>query len=97
MNVCQVLLQGELAVAGIYVRVYNQQPNFPVADPPAFCKVRPVAREHCPRPSAQPAFLTVCSCALGRLELPSTRSVCALRCCCSCMTTPTRMRRLMRH
>jgi hypothetical protein len=33
------LLQGELAVAGVYVRVFNQQPNFPLADPAAFCKV----------------------------------------------------------
>lgn len=28
----------ELVVAGVFVRVYNEQPNFPVADPAAFCK-----------------------------------------------------------
>ncbi len=28
----------ELAVAGVFVRVFNEQPNFPVADPAAFCK-----------------------------------------------------------
>lgn len=33
-------LDGELAVAGVYVRVFNEQPNFPLADPAAFCKVR---------------------------------------------------------
>lgn len=33
-------LQGELAVAGVYVRIYNTQPNFGLADPQAFCKVR---------------------------------------------------------
>ena len=27
----------ELVVAGVFVRVYNEQPNFPVADPAAFC------------------------------------------------------------
>lgn len=32
-------LQGELAVAGVYVRVFNTQPNFGLADPQAFCKV----------------------------------------------------------
>ena len=36
-------LDGELAVAGVYVRVFNQQPNFPLADPAAFCKVHPAA------------------------------------------------------
>lgn len=25
-------------VAGVFVRVYNEQPSFPVADPAAFCK-----------------------------------------------------------
>ena len=30
--------QGELVVAGVFVRVYNEQPAFPVADPAAFCK-----------------------------------------------------------
>ena len=28
----------ELVVAGVFVRVYNEQPNFPVSDPAAFCK-----------------------------------------------------------
>ena len=28
----------ELVVAGVFMRVYNKQPNFPVADPAAFCK-----------------------------------------------------------
>lgn len=28
----------ELVVAGVFVRVYNEQPNFPVADPAGFCK-----------------------------------------------------------
>lgn len=28
----------ELVVAGVFVRVYNEQPNFPVADPATFCK-----------------------------------------------------------
>ena len=28
----------ELVVAGVFVRVYNEQPNSPVADPAAFCK-----------------------------------------------------------
>lgn len=32
-------LDGELAVASVYVRVFNEQPNFPLADPAAFCKV----------------------------------------------------------
>ena len=32
------LPQGELIVAGVFVRVYNEQPAFPVADPAAFCK-----------------------------------------------------------
>lgn len=32
--------QGELAVAGVYVRVFNEQPNFTLADPAAFCKAR---------------------------------------------------------
>lgn len=31
-------LRQELVVAGVFVRVYNEQPNFPVADPAAFCK-----------------------------------------------------------
>ena len=31
-------MQGELVVAGVFVRVYNEQPTFPVSDPPAFCK-----------------------------------------------------------
>lgn len=31
-------MQGELVVAGVFVRVYNEQPTFPVTDPPAFCK-----------------------------------------------------------
>ena len=25
-------------VAGVFVRVYNEQPTFPISDPPAFCK-----------------------------------------------------------
>ncbi len=36
-------LDGELAVAGVYVRIFNEQPNFPLADPAAFCKVRLMA------------------------------------------------------
>lgn len=31
-------LQGELVVANVFVRVYNEQPTFPVSDPAAFCK-----------------------------------------------------------
>ena len=31
-------LRQELVVAGVFVRVYNEQPNFPVADSAAFCK-----------------------------------------------------------
>ncbi|KAK9809260.1 hypothetical protein WJX72_012293 [[Myrmecia] bisecta] len=31
-------LEGELVVAGVFVRVYNEQPGFPVADTAAFCK-----------------------------------------------------------
>ena len=31
-------MQGELVVAGVFVRVYNEQPTFMVSDPPAFCK-----------------------------------------------------------
>ena len=31
-------MQGELVVAGVFVRVYNEQPTFPVSDAPAFCK-----------------------------------------------------------
>lgn len=31
-------LQGELVVANVFVRVYNEQPTFPVTDPAAFCK-----------------------------------------------------------
>jgi hypothetical protein len=32
-------LQGELTVAGVYVRVFNSQPNFVLSDAQAFCKV----------------------------------------------------------
>ncbi len=32
-------LEGELAVAGVYVRVFNAQPNFALASPQDFCKV----------------------------------------------------------
>lgn len=28
----------ELVIAGVFVGVYNQQPNFPIADPAAFCR-----------------------------------------------------------
>ena len=35
-------LEGELAVAGVYVRVFNSQPNFALANPQDFCKVRPL-------------------------------------------------------
>lgn len=31
-------LRQELVVAGVFVRVFNEQPNFPIADPAAFCK-----------------------------------------------------------
>lgn len=31
-------LQGELIVANVFVRVYNEQPTFQVSDPAAFCK-----------------------------------------------------------
>lgn len=31
-------LRGELLVAGVYVRTYNEQPNFPLKDTVAFCK-----------------------------------------------------------
>ena len=49
--------QGELAVAGVYVRVFNQQPNFPLADPAAFCKVTLVLHLAC-----KPGFETrVCT------------------------------------
>ncbi len=30
--------QGELVVANVFVRVYNEQPTFPVSDPASFCK-----------------------------------------------------------
>ena len=32
-------LQGELVVAGVFVRIFNEQPDFAVQDPAAFCKV----------------------------------------------------------
>jgi hypothetical protein len=32
-------LDGELVVAGVFVRLYNEQPAFAIADPSAFCKV----------------------------------------------------------
>ena len=31
-------LEGELVVAGVFVRLYNEQADFPIPDPPAFCK-----------------------------------------------------------
>ena len=31
-------LEGELVVAGVFVRLYNEQTDFPIPDPPAFCK-----------------------------------------------------------
>lgn len=31
-------LRGELVVAGVFIRVYNQQPAFPLSDPAALCK-----------------------------------------------------------
>ncbi len=31
-------MQGELVVAGVFVRVYNEQPTFAISDPPSFCK-----------------------------------------------------------
>ena len=31
-------MQGELVVAGVFVRVYNEQPTFAVSDAPSFCK-----------------------------------------------------------
>ena len=31
-------LKGELVVAGVFVRVYNEQPSFALSDPAAFCK-----------------------------------------------------------
>ena len=37
-------LEGELTVAGVFVRVFVEQPGFAVADPAAFCK----ARSDCP-------------------------------------------------
>lgn len=33
-----LVMQGELVVAGVFVRVYNEQPTFLVSDPPSFCK-----------------------------------------------------------
>ena len=33
-------LEGELTVAGVFVRVFVEQPGFAVADPAAFCKAR---------------------------------------------------------
>ena len=33
-----VMLQGELVVANVFVRVYNEQPTFPVSDAASFCK-----------------------------------------------------------
>ena len=35
---CCLWMQGELVVAGVFVRVYNEQPTFSVTDAPAFCK-----------------------------------------------------------
>jgi DnaJ family protein C protein 13 len=31
-------MQGELVVANVFVRVYNEQPAFQVTDPATFCK-----------------------------------------------------------
>lgn len=31
-------IQGELVIAGVFVRVYNEQPSFSLADPNSFCK-----------------------------------------------------------
>ncbi len=36
-------LEGELTVAGVFVRVFVEQPGFAVADPAAFCKARAFA------------------------------------------------------
>jgi hypothetical protein len=33
-------LEGELTVAGVFVRIFVEQPTFAVADPAAFCKAR---------------------------------------------------------
>lgn len=35
-----VALEGELTVAGVFVRIFVEQPAFAVADPAAFCKAR---------------------------------------------------------
>lgn len=32
-------LGGELVVAGVFVRVFNEQPGYSVKDPATFCKV----------------------------------------------------------
>ena len=37
-NFSYAALRGELLVAGVYVRTYNEQPNFPLKDTVAFCK-----------------------------------------------------------
>ena len=61
--------QGELAVAGVYVRVFNQQPNFPLADPAAFCKVSVVLLSAC-KPGLRPSR------AHGSLQLASAVTTC---------------------
>ena len=33
-------LEGELTVAGVFVRVFVEQPGFAIADPAAYCKAR---------------------------------------------------------
>lgn len=66
--------QGELVVAGVFVRVYNEQPTFPVADPAAFCKglvtyLHAQTQAPEPPPAAAPA-------AGGALHSPSCVPAC---------------------
>ena len=75
-----VSLGQELVVAGVFVRVYNEQPNFPVADPAAFCKglvtyihnhMKP---EVTPKPYIHPMSPCLVSCLVSGLS--SGKSVC---------------------
>ena len=49
-------LDGELTVAGVFVRIFVEQPTFAVADPAAFCKARGLlvrAHQFCRRQPGQ--------------------------------------------
>ena len=80
----------ELVVAGVFVRVYNEQPNFPVADPAAFCKglvtfihghMKPEVTlvPHRPPPPPQPTRLP---CLVSHSE-SACRVPCLIPCLCA--------------